>query len=332
MRALETLKSSFAVRQPETLGRLFWLGSVTGVVAAGLAGALGGRAGPSPAALTAAGLVVALPRFAPLARAALGLGLLLITFSFGRDLPLFPVALLGLVLALEGDVTWGRAVPRVVGPVLGALWHQALVHVAQPYDEATRLLALALQASVGLFVAVGLAAAQVQPVLDVVAERLRGRRAAEVWQRVRRALTRLPRGAARRRLEGQVREAALRLVARHEALEQVDAALATVDAGQVQAELAVLTTRAEAAQDAGARAHLHQAMRVHKDTLEQAEGLARRRERLDAQAAADLAVLERAALSLELAPGAGSLADVEARLAHLGLDGARAPAPAPAHG
>jgi hypothetical protein len=91
-------------------------------------------------------------------------------------------------------------------------------------------------------------------------------------------------------------------------------ALASVDVAHLRAELEALAHRADATEDAGARAHLHQAMRVHKDTLEQVDGLTRQRERLEAKASAELTRLERAALALELAPAGCSLGAVVERL------------------
>ncbi|MEW6430145.1 MAG: hypothetical protein AB1730_01445, partial [Myxococcota bacterium] len=223
-------------------------------------------------------------------------------------------ALLGLVLLFEMGVTWPRALAFAAGPVLGALWHRALLGLFHPWNDATHALDVVLQASVGLFVGLGLAAAHVEWVRDTVAERLTGRRASDVWQRAQAALARVARCPERKRLERHVHEVAERYLAHEAEAAGLRDAIAAVDRVRVEAELEQLSHRAQVATDAGARAHLQQATRVHRDTLEQLEGLARRQERAEAKASAELARLERAALSIELAPSSGALAGVVERL------------------
>ncbi|MCC6336203.1 MAG: hypothetical protein IT380_19725 [Myxococcales bacterium] len=318
MRAPKAVTQFFAVRSPETVGRTLAVSAAVGVLGAGLAAVVGSASPFLPAALTAAGLVVALPRFASAGRVALGLGFLVLALALGRELPSLLVlpALLGLALSLEGTPGWSRAARLLGGPVLGALWAAALVEVLQPWSPATRLLELALRGAVGLFLGVGLVAAQVEWVRDPFAERFTGR-SAEVWQRLTRALARLPRGPARSRLKAQVQAVALRLLARLDEARDVTAALATANAPLLRAELEALSQQLESAVDSAARAHLLDALRAHKDTLEQVDGLERQRERLAARAAAEVARLERAALCLEVAPPTGSLATLAERLAHL---------------
>lgn len=321
MRASELwtrVRSSFAVRGPEKLGKLLAVSTLVGLPA-GLAVTsqpVPMRGAFLPAALASTLLVLLLPDVPRWGRGALGVVFALLTFGFGAELPTLLVlpALLGLVLFFEGKASWARAFAFVVGPVLGAAWHQGLLELVHPWGPASRALELALRASVGLFVGVGLAAAHVEWVGDRVAERLAGGRAGEVWQRVQAALARLARGPSRTRLEAHVRQVAERYLALLGEAGAVRDSIASVDVAHVQAELEALAHRADAAEDAGARAHLHQAMRVHKDTLEQVDGLKRQRERVEAKASAELARLERAALSLELAPAQGSLSGVVERL------------------
>lgn len=312
------VKSSFAVRRPEALGKLLAVSLLAGVPAGLVVPSLPASVrGPFlPAALASVLLVVFLPELPRWARAALGVAFTSLVFGFGSELPSLLVlpALLGLVLFFEGKMTWARAFAFVVGPMLGAAWHQRLLELVHPWNPASRALEVVLRASVGLFMGVGLAAAHVEWVGDSVAERLAGGRAGEVWQRVQAALARLARGPSRAKLDGHVREVAQRYLALVAEASAVRDSIASVDVAHVQAELEALAQRAEAAEDAGARAHLHQAMRVHKDTLEQVDGLKRQRERMEAKASAELARLERAALSLELAPASGSLSGVVERL------------------
>jgi hypothetical protein len=316
MRALTWLSQSFAVRSPERLGRLLAWSTAVGVVAAGVVTLVHGRQPYLPAALASVGILVTVPRLSLPARAVVGLVLVGLMLGIGDLLPSLVVvpAMLWLVLALDGQLTPTRALAFATGAVLATLWHAGLVQALHPWNEATRALLLALKASVGLFLGVGLALGHVEAVGDRIAARLDGRRAGEVWRRVQQALARLPRGESRRRLEAKVRALALELIARLEEERAVAESIAVVDASHVQAELEVLSSRAEAATDAGARAHLEQAMRVHRDTLEQVDGLNRQRERLEARAATGVALLERAALCLEVAPASASLADVTSRL------------------
>lgn len=329
---LTQLRSSFAVRTPEKLGRLLAISAAVGVpVGLATPSSLTARLPLAQAALASAALVVLLPDIPRWLRGLLGAVFTVLVFGFGRELPTLLVlpALLGLVLFFEGKVTWPRALAFVAGPVLGALWHHALLGLFHPWNDATHALAVVLQASVGLFVGLGLAAAHVEWVGDAVAERLTGRRASDVWQRAQAALARLARSPERKRLERHVHEVAERYLAHQAEAATLRDAIAAVDRVQVDAELEQLAHRAQAATDAGARAHLEQAMRVHKDTLEQVDGLARQRERAEAKASAELARLERAALSLELAPPSGGLAPIAERLEALGAHGLETPQRAP---
>lgn len=329
MRALELwsrVTSSFAVRGPEKLGKRLAVSLLAGVPAGLAVTSLPARVrGPFlPAALASTLLVLFLPELPRWVRAALGVAFLALAFGVGDELPSLLVlpALLGLVLFFEGKPSWARAFAFVVGPVLGAAWHQGLLELVHPWSPASRALELALRASGGLFLGVGLAAAHVEWVGDRVAERLADGRAGEVWQRVQAALARLARGPSRTKLEAHVREVVERYLALVAEASAVRDAIASVDVAHVQKELKALAQRAEAAEDSGARAHLHQAMRVHKDTLEQADGLQRQRERVEAMASAELARLERAALSLELAPASGALSGVVERLEALAREDA----------
>jgi hypothetical protein len=316
MRALTWLRQSFAVRSPERLGQLLAWSTGVGLFAFWLAGAVDPRSTYLPAALASVGIFVTVPRMRFGVRVVVGLTLVGLVLGLGGELPslLFVPAMLWLVLAVDGELTPARALSFAAGSVLATLWHAGLVHVLHPWNPATHLLLSALKASVGLFLGVGLAAAHVEAVSDRIAGRLEGRRAGEVWRRVQQALSRLPRGDGRRRLEAQVRALVLELLSRLDEERAVAESIAVVDASHVRAELEVLASRAEAATDAGARAHLEQAMRVHRDTLEQVDGLVRQRERLEARAATGVALLERAALCLEVAPASASLADVASRL------------------
>ncbi|MEW5740855.1 MAG: hypothetical protein AB1938_18190, partial [Myxococcota bacterium] len=256
-------------------------------------------------------------------RVALGACFLLLALPFGSELPSLLVvpALLGLVLALEGTPGWSRSARFMLGPVLGALWAAWLADLFHPWNVPSRLLELSLHGAVGLFMGVGLVAAQVEWVSDPFTERLTGR-TAEVWQRAAQALARLPRGKGREQLKAQVQAVALRLLARQQEAAGVAAALETANAPLLRAELEVLRQRVEAAVDPGARAHLLEALRAHKDTLEQVDGLQRQRERLEARAAAEVARLERAALCLELAAPSGSLTALAERLSQLTVEAA----------
>lgn len=312
------MQSSFVVRSPEKLGKLLAVSAVVGALVGHATPRLPGvHSAFLPAALTSMALVVLLPDVTRWLRAGLAVVFAVLLFGYGRDLPTLLVlpALLGMVLFFfRGTASWPRAFAFIAGPVLGALWQHALMSLVQPWGPVTHALEVVLRDSVGLFIGVGLAAAHVEWVGDTVAERLSSGRAGDVWQRVQAALGRLPRGASRTRLEAHVHQVAERYLALVAETAGLAESIASVDVAHVREELETLAQRANEASDAGARAHLQQAMRVHKDTLEQVDGLSRQRERVEAKASAELARLERAALSLELAPAGGALGGVVERL------------------
>jgi len=88
--------------------------------------------------------------------------------------------------------------------------------------------------------------------------------------------------------------------------------------GDSKAAFARLEERLAEVSDAELRAHLEQSMRVHRDTLEQLNGLRRRAERAEARALAEQTWLDTAVLTLELTPTKeDSVLDATSRLATL---------------
>ena len=138
------------------------------------------------------------------------------------------------------------------------------------------------------------------------------------WQRVRTALGRLPTGAPRTELEALAREGVARWLAVKAERDQLAESLDEQAEQEAREAVTALSERISETTDAELGAHLSQLRRVHKDTLEQLDGLRRRVERLEARTAAEAGWLETAAFSLELAPkGEAGTRELASRLRSL---------------
>lgn len=314
----------------ERVEALLTKGAVTGVLggaAGGVVAALAGTAHAAAAygvAFATALMLLVLPRLGWGVLVSLtGAVLLLPVFTRWTPavLPYFFTVPLGLALALE-PLPPLRRLLVLGGPSLGAAWFLWVARwlAARHLGSAAPVLTLAALLGSGLFVAGGAALAWLSFSFDLTASRLvKQPKVRLAWLRVRAALGRLPKGPGRARLERLVTEGAARCF---EARVEREAAAATIDAqAEREAREAVraLEERAAQVRDPELLAHLQQLLRVHRDTLEQLDGLRRRAERLEAREAAEAGWLETAAFSLELAPkGEGGLSDLGARLEALG--------------
>lgn len=291
--------------------------TVLGLMAALLVHGTGSRLAHLSGALTALGALVVLPRVGGGGRLlACVLALVGLYLVVDRTVPALVVV--AAVLPLTVTFGAGASLPRValaaVGPALAVSAHAWLVHLVRPWSPATQLLAGALEASVGLFLGLGLALAHLEGEDEHLAWQLDLRDAGTAWRRLTAALGKQRRTGARRQLEARLRGLARQLITQTDEVRAVAAAITGVDEKQLHVALAELSAKAEAVMDTQARRHLEQALRAHRDTLEQVDGLTRRRERLEARARATLALLERAALALEATSPTEPLGEVVARL------------------
>ncbi len=305
-----------------------------------VAGALGGLlvavpavlfeqlpAAPLAAAATAGLLFLLLPTQSPgvllLVGGATALAALLSRVSIGA-LPYVFTTALGCFLALEHE-RWGRRALALVGPSVGLAWGlQVVAWLSARHLGGLPWLGPAAVLALGLFIALGALAAGASWSPDDVELRLRAApRLVGTWSRLRVGLGRLPRGTARGQLEALVRAAAERWLAARVEAADVGASLDGELEHRTLDALTQLEARLEQTTDAGVADSLRHLARVHRDTLEQLDGLRRRKERLDAVAAAEVAWLETAAFTVELAPRSPpALLDVASRLE--ALSGARA--------
>lgn len=303
------------------------VGAVVGVLAALAAvvpGAFFERAlvGPFALGLSAALLFLLLPRQSSgllvLLWGATALVALLSPLP-ARFAPYFFTAGLGLLLFFEHE-TWPQRAVALLGPTLGAAWGlQVTSWLSARHLGPLGWLGPVSVAFLGLFVAAGAVAAGLEWSADGVSLRLRAEpKVRRTWERLSRALARLPEVTVRRQLEGAAAAAAERWLAARAEVVDVTAALDEELELRSKDALLQLEARLETTTDAGVADSLRHLARVHRDTLEQLDGLRRRRERLEATAAAEAAWLETAAFTVELAPREPSQRlDMAARLAAL---------------
>lgn len=236
-----------------------------------------------------------------------------------RTMPYFCAGTLGLTFALEGTSWWRRAA-LFVGPALGVAWCLALLEVfSAKYLGAARVVWWGAFACSGVLVTLAASLGTVTLSLDPLELRLRvmDPKVRETWQRFHRVARRFSPEAHRRLLDLASTVAARWLEAR---LEQRDAkdSLGSAQFEESKAAIARLEERLGEVSDPELRAHLEQSMRVHRDTLEQLNGLRRRAERAEARALAEQTWLDTAVLTLELTPmKEDSVLDATSRLATL---------------
>jgi hypothetical protein len=129
---------------------------------------------------------------------------------------------------------------------------------------------------------------------------------------VRTALARVHDAGVRRQLETLARAGATRWVQAERERSELNAGLDMTLEAETRAAVTALEERLLETGDAELKEHLVQLLRVHRDTLEQLDGVRRKVERAEARVAAEAGWLETAAFSIELAPrstaGLGELA------------------------
>lgn len=236
-----------------------------------------------------------------------------------RTMPFFCAAALGLTFAVEGTSWWRRAV-LFAGPALGVAWCLALLEVfSAKYLGPVRAVWWGAFAGSGVLVTLAASLGTVTLALDPLELRLRvmDPKVRETWQRFHRVARRFSPEAHRRLLDLASTVVARWLEAR---LEQRDVkeSMGSTQFEESKSAIARLEERLGEVSDPELRAHLEQSMRVHRDTLEQLNGLTRRAERAEARALAEQTWLDTAVLTLELTPKKEeSVLDATSRLAAL---------------
>ncbi|MDP1826482.1 MAG: hypothetical protein Q8L48_24650 [Archangium sp.] len=324
---LEETWQRLGFEDPATVERLLVRGALAGALAGGLGALVGNltrghHAGPFAVTFAAALLLLVLPRqtFGMLLALA-GAATLLPVFVpwTPESLPYFFTVPLGLALALEPLPPLRRLV-ALAGPSLGGAWCLQLVQwlSARHLGAAGALAWLAILGA-GLFLSVGAVLAWVTFAADAVEPKLNGQpKVLQAWLRLRTALGRLPKSEPRAGLEALVRSGALRCVSARAARDELASTLDEAAEDEARDAVKALQQRLTETTDAELAAHLEQLLRVHRDTLEQFDGLHRKLERLDARAAAEAGWLETAAFSVELAPkGEPGLRQLTSRLESL---------------
>ncbi|MFT3713481.1 MAG: hypothetical protein QM817_37975 [Archangium sp.] len=307
--------------------RTLVLGSLIGVGSAllaisyeGLAGRHSGGALPMAAAAMA--LMVALPRHSKWLLAMLtGIALLTVVVKGMRETSaafLFAGAL-GLALAAESK-WWVRRVVSLVAPLLAVGWYLIVVRQlgARHLGAAGQAFTIIAQLGAGLFLSLGVVSAELAVAVDDVEPSLRfDQKLRAAWLRLHAAMKRLP-VEAHTRMHGVASVVAARWL---EAKNEEREAATVTDAQIEQARQAIeqLANRQAITDDAVLKEHFEQSLRVQRDTLEQFDGLRRKRERAEAKAAAEANWLDTAAMTLELTPNPEAvdrLATLSARPAH----------------
>lgn len=297
-------------------------GTLVGVLGGALALLIAGVGSPVQAtsyglAIGAGLMMLVLPRFDWLAVLAFAGAVAMLPVFIKwtpATLPYFFTVPLGLALAFEALPPLRRLV-LFAGPSLGAAWCLAVVrwlsarHLGA-VGESLGVIGVLLS---GLFVACGAALAWLTFSYDAIEVRLAAQpKVLRAWGRLKVALAKLPEGPARQRLQRLVREGAERCLGARSERDLVQGGLDEQAEREAREAVDALTARLTEATDGELVAHLQQLLRVHRDTLEQLDGVRRKLERLDAREAAEAGWLETAAFSVELAPKA------EPRLAELG--------------
>lgn len=257
-------------------------------------------------AMIAAVLLVVLPR----PRLRFRLGVLACSAWLPVFLPWTPTTLvyfftvpLGVMLALE-PLSFARRAALVLGPSVGAAWCLVLERwlSARHLGPGIALGWFPLMAC-GLFVSVGAALAWVSFAADAMEPRLMVQpKVLHAWQRVRAALRRMPVGTPRTELEAIALEGAARWLKVKAERDEVASALDQSAEEEAREAVTALSERIAQTTDTELASHLEQLRRVHRETLEQIDGLHRRVERLEARTAAEAGFLETAAFTVELAP------------------------------
>lgn len=311
MSALEQAWERVGFEDPAAVERLLVRGALGGALAGGLVMLVGGLSRTASTAgytlaLAAGLLLLLLPgqglgaRLAVLAASAL---LPVFVPSTPATLAYFFTVPLGLMLA-SAPLSLARRLAVCAGPSLGAAWCLLLERwlSGRHLGPGAALGWLALLGA-GVFLAAGAALAWVSLAADAVEPKLASQpRVLHAWQRVRAALGRLPRGGPRAELEALAHEGAARWLEVKAERDLLASSLDEHTEQEAREAVTALVERIGETTDTELASHLGQLLRVHRDTLEQLDGLRRKVERLEARTAAEAGWLETAAFSVELAP------------------------------
>lgn len=327
MKTLEMTWSRLGFEAPAVVERLLVRGTITGALVVGAGALVQARVQPREVgavavAATAALLILALPKQTLAVRAGLGAGAVAAALFFPwtlAALPYFFTVPLGLALAHEATSP-ARKLAAFAGPSLGAAWCVLVASwLSLRHLGVGAALGWVAMLGAGLFISAGAALAWVTFAADDLEPRLAGEpKVLAAWRKLRTALERLPKGKESTRLASLAREGAERCL---KALSERDELARSLDETQERESreaVSALEARLSETADTELQAHLSQLLRVHRDTLEQLDGLRRRIERHEARVAAETGWLETAAFSVELTPkNATSLGELETRLAKL---------------
>jgi hypothetical protein len=285
--------------------RTLVVGTLAGVVTA-LGALLWPVSAPvSMAAVCAVCLVVLPGRFAWWQRvlAVLGTTVALMVVGARASHASYALALaLGGSLALGPRAWWQRAL-ALAAPVAAVAWALFVVRwLGARHLGLAGVLAVPAQLASGLFLAV----AAVVPSLALAVDAVEPTLAADpkvraAWVRLHRALARLRDSQARARLTRAAAEVAARWVAASAEQDELEAVDGTA-AAEAQERIEALDAASEATHDEELLRHYQQSLRVHRDTLEQFDGLKRRAERARARCVAEATWLDTAAFTLETTP------------------------------
>lgn len=328
MKTLETAWARLGFEAPAVVERFLVRGTSTGALMS-LAIALSVHSRLYPRELsafivasTAALLLLVLPRQTLAARAGVGAGAVaaaLVIPWTPVTLPYFFTVPLGAVLAYEAS-TPVRKLVAFAGPSLGGAWCVVVANwLSLRHLHASWVFGWAALLSTGLFISAGAALAWVTFAADTVQPRLTEEpKVLAAWLKLRAALQKVPKGGAKDRLESLALEGAERCL---KAVAQRDEVVRSLDETQeIESREAVTAIEARLAETADdeLKVHLAQLLRVHRDTLEQLDGLRRKIERQEARVAAETGWLETAAFSVDLSPKSEtSLGDLHHRLERL---------------
>lgn len=327
MRALlEETWSRLGFEDPAFVDRLLTRGTLAGAVG-GVLGVVWELLASSQAhgavavAWACAALILALPRqsMAGLVALVVSMGLLVTVMSPSSSSLMYYFSLpLGLVLALE-PLSPARRLAAFIGPTVGASWALFVARwLGARHLGSAATATLVPQVVAGLFVAAGAASAWLTLAADTMEPKLNSPKVLHAWQRVRGALQRVGDVGSRHQLEALTRAGAERWVKAEQEWATARASIDNELEEETRAAVLALEERLERTADAELKEHLTQLLRVHRDTLEQLEGLRRKVDRAEARVAAEAGWLETAAFSIELAPRSTvGLGDLVGRLSSL---------------
>lgn len=252
--------------------------------------------------------------------AAVGMTFVDVVLPFGPSTA-FTVAL-GVALAMEQQGWLARGL-TVAATWLAGVWGLLVVDaLSARHLGGLRVAGQVVPVAFGLFLGVGAWLARVRVAADDVEPQLAASpRALQAWDRLRAALRKVPVGPSRVALTHVVHDGAKKWVDAQRVHDELASGFDVQLETETREAIDALATRRDETQDAELKSHLEQTLRVHRDVLEQLDGLKRKVERAAARASAELGWLETAAFSVELAPrNADGLQSLAGRLTSLRPD------------